>query len=187
MKFILASKSPRRKEILDKINIDFKVMPSNINESIISKKINRYKYVTKLASLKSDMISKKNPKYTVIGADTIVVINENILNKPKNFYEAKEMLTLLSANTHEVITAVSIKNNTLNIDENFYDSSFVTFYKVTETEIVQYIDNYKPFDKAGSYGIQDYAKVFIRKIEGSYDNIMGFPVSKFYQVLKKYF
>ena len=187
MKFILASKSPRRKEILKKINLDFKIMESNIDESIISVNKNPYKYSIELAELKAKNISINNPNYTVIGADTIVSINNKILNKPKDFKQAKAMLNLLNGNIHEVITGVSLKNKSLNIDESFYDVSFVSFYKLTDNEIIDYINNYKPFDKAGSYGIQDYAGLFIKDIKGSYDNIVGFPISKFYQIIKKYF
>ena len=113
--------------------------------------------------------------------------NDQILNKPCNFEEAKMMLNLLSNKTHEVITGVSLKNESLDINENFYDVSFVSFFQLTDEQINYYISHYKPFDKAGSYAIQDYAGLFIKNINGSYDNIVGFPVSKFYQIIKKYF
>ena len=187
MKFILASKSPRRKEILEKIGLGFKVINSNIDESIVPINMHPYKYSIKLAELKAEKISIENPNYTVIGADTIVSINNKILNKPKDFTEAKGMLNLLNGRIHKVITGVSLKNKYLNINENFYDVSFVSFYKLTDDEIINYINNHKPFDKAGSYGIQDYAGLFIKEIKGSYDNIVGFPISKFYQIIKKYF
>ena len=97
------------------------------------------------------------------------------------------MLNLLSNKTHQVITGVSLKNKFLDIDENFYDISYVSFYKLCDDQINYYINHYKPFDKAGGYGIQDYAGLFIKNIKGSYDNIVGFPSSKFYQIMKKYF
>ena len=187
MKFILASKSPRRKEILEKIGLTFKVMNANADESIISKNLDPYQYCMKLAVLKAEDISNKYSHYTVIGADTIVSIKNKILNKPKNFDEANDMLTLLSNNTHKVITGVSLKNKSLNIDKTFYDISFVTFYKLSDNQINNYIKLYEPFDKSGAYGIQGYASLFVKRIEGSYDNIVGFPSSKFYQILKKYF
>jgi len=186
MKFILASKSPRRKELLKKIGFKFKVLDSKIDESIISKKNTPHNYSMQLANLKAESISRNYPEYTVIGADTIVVINKTILNKPENIKQAKEMLGLLSGNDHKVITGVSLKNKSLRIDESFYDTSFIKFYKLSEKEINHYVTVYKPFDKAGSYGIQDYASLFVREIRGSYDNIVGFPISKFYQILKKY-
>ena len=184
MKFILASKSPRRIEILKKADFKFKVIPSKIDESIVSTDLNPENYCMELAKLKSSDISKKYPNYTVIGADTIVFINDKILNKPLNIFEAKKMLKLLSGNTHKVLTGVSLQNQISNINSTFFDVSEVKFYPINDLEIDNYISNYNPLDKAGSYGIQDGSSIFIDKIQGSYDNIMGFPISKFYQSLK---
>ena len=184
MKFILASKSPRRIEILEKANFKFKTIPSKIDESTISTSLDPKDYCIELAKLKSKDISKQYPDYTVIGADTIVFINQQILNKPLNSFEAKRMLNLLSGNTHKVLTGVSLQNQELNINLNFYDISEVTFYDISDSEIDNYISSYNPLDKAGSYGIQDGSALFIEKIYGSYENIMGFPISKFYQSLK---
>tara|TARA_Y100001970_G_scaffold84982_1_gene107164 strand:+ start:841 stop:1401 length:561 start_codon:yes stop_codon:yes gene_type:complete len=184
MKFILASKSPRRIEILKKSDFKFKIIPSKIDESVISTRLKPENYCMKLAELKSNDISKKNPEYTVIGADTIVFINDKILNKPSNIFEAKKMLNLLSGKTHKVLTGVSLQNQKLNINSTFVDISEVKFYPLSNSEIDNYISRYNPLDKAGSYGIQDGSAIFINKINGSYDNIMGFPISKFYQVLK---
>ena len=184
MKFILASKSPRRREILKTINLDFKIIPSTIDESQILIDKNPKKYCLQLAKLKSKDISNRYHNYTVIGADTIVVIRDQILNKPKSLQDAKRMLSLLSDKTHQVITAVSIRNKELNIKEDFIETTSVTFYKLTDDEILKYIDTYRPFDKAGSYGIQDGSNKFVKKITGSYHNIVGFPIAKFYQILK---
>ena len=185
MKFILASNSPRRKEILKKIKFIFKVIPSSIDELQVSKQIKPHIYCMKLAKLKAKNISEKYHNYSVIGADTIVVINDIILNKPKDHNDAKNMLKTLSGNTHKVITGVSILNKNLNINYTFYDTSLVTFYSLSNNEINNYINIYNPLDKSGSYGIQDGSALFVKKIIGSYDNIVGFPVSKFYQFLKK--
>ena len=185
MKFILASKSPRRKEILEKINLKFEIVPSNIDESVIEKQTPPKDYCIQLAVLKAQNVSNIYNKATVIGADTIVVINDNILNKPKNIRDAENMLNMLSNNEHQVITGVSIENKNLNISHSFYDISSVSFYKLSNKEIKKYIDIYKPLDKSGSYGIQDGSAIFVKRIIGSYDNIMGFPVSKFYQFIKK--
>ena len=184
MKFILASKSPRRIEILKKADFKFRVIPSKIDESIVSIDLKPEDYCMKLAKLKSSDISKKYPNYTVIGADTIVFINDKILNKPLNIFEAKKMLKLLSGNTHKVLTGVSLQNQISNINSTFFDVSEVKFYPINDLEIDNYISNYNPLDKAGSYGIQDGSSIFINKIHGSYENIMGFPISKFYQSLK---
>ena len=186
MKFILASKSPRRKEILEKGNFTFKIIPSNIDElSIASTKLKPINYCTKFAELKAKDIAGKYSDYTIIGADTIVVIHDTILNKPSNAVEAKKMLKMLSGDMHQVITGVSLQSQNLSINYTFFEVSNVTFYKLDDIEIKHYISVYKPFDKAGCYGIQDASSLFVKKIEGSYDNIMGFPLSQFNQLLKK--
>jgi len=185
MKYILASKSPRRSEILLKAGFKFKVIPSNIDESKISINLNPKDYCVELAKLKAYDIANKNKNCTIIGSDTIVYINNSILNKPKNFNDAKKMLSILSNNTHSVLTGVSIVNINEKIDFNFYESTEVSFYKISDLEIENYINKFKPYDKAGSYGIQDGSNLFVKKIVGSYENIVGFPISKFYQSLKK--
>ena len=184
MRYILASKSPRRAELLKGIGLNFKIIPSNVDESIVSTNLKPEDYCVKLAQLKSNDISSKYLDFTIIGADTIVYVNEKILNKPKNFIEASKMLNLLSNNTHQVFTGVSIKNINLDIEINFYEKTEVTFNKISENEISKYINDFRPFDKAGGYGIQDGSKVFIQKINGSYENIIGFPIAKFYQLTK---
>ena len=185
MKYILASKSPRRSEILRKAGFKFKVIPSNIDESKISTNLTPKDYCVELAKLKAYDIANKNKNCTIIGSDTIVYINNSILNKPKNFNDAKKMLSMLSNNTHSVLTGVSIVNINEKIDFNFYESTEVSFYKISDLEIENYINKFKPYDKAGSYGIQDGSNLFVKKIVGSYENIVGFPISKFYQSLKK--
>jgi len=185
MKYILASKSPRRSEILLKAGFKFKVIPSNIDESKISINLTPKDYCVELAKLKAYDIANKNKNCTIIGSDTIVYINNSILNKPKNFNDAKKMLSMLSNNTHSVLTGVSIVNINEKIDFNFYESTEVSFYKISDLEIENYINKFKPYDKAGSYGIQDGSNLFVKKIVGSYENIVGFPISKFYQSLKK--
>ena len=185
MKYILASKSPRRSEILRKAGFKFKVIPSNVDECKISTNLSPKDYCVELAKLKSYDIAYKYKDSNVIGSDTIVYINNTILNKPKNFDDAKKMLRMLSNNTHIVLTGVSIINIDKKIDFNFYESTEVSFYKISEKEIENYINEFKPYDKAGSYGIQDGSNLFVKKIVGSYENIVGFPISKFYQSLKK--
>tara|TARA_B100000676_G_scaffold308141_1_gene368239 strand:- start:1269 stop:1844 length:576 start_codon:yes stop_codon:yes gene_type:complete len=185
MRYILASKSPRRSKILINAGYKIKIIPSNIDESKISETLNPEAYCVKLSKLKSKDIAMKYKNHTIIGADTIVYIKNKILNKPKNFNEAKKMLTNLSNNTHKVLTGVSIINIDLRINVSFYDTTKVTFYKLSENEINDYINKFKPYDKSGSYGIQDGSNIFIKKIVGSYENIMGFPISKFNQLIKK--
>jgi septum formation protein len=184
MKFILASKSSRRKKILSKINLDFKIFNSQLMEKDI---INNYKkpssYCKKLAIMKSKLVAKKFPDYYVIGADTIVVFNNKILNKPLNKKEAINHLLLLSDNKHTVYTGVSLINISQNINKSFIEKTIVYFNKLNSNEINHYITKFKPYDKAGGYAIQEYSNVFVKKINGCFYNVVGFPLPKFYKLL----
>jgi len=186
MKFILASKSPRRKELFERMDIEFKTIDSKIDESLISKNMSPEHYCTLLANLKTSNVSLHYEHFTVVGADTIVVCNNEILNKPKDFNEAKKMLLKLSNTTHEVMTGVAIRNRNLNIRRKFCEKTFVKFYKLSESQIDFYLEKFRPYDKSGSYGIQDYASTFVKEIKGSYENVVGFPVSKFYQIISQF-
>ena len=185
MNIVLASNSPRRKLLLDRIKHTYIIIPPNIDESSLSTSIKPKKYCIKLAMLKGLSIARYNPSSLVIGADTIVEIDKNILNKPKNNIEAKKMLLKLSNKTHLVHTGVSIIQKEKNIQHNFVDTTHVTFYSLNNNEINYYINNYNVLDKAGSYGIQDFSSIFVKNILGCYDNVMGFPLAKFHQELKK--
>ena len=186
MTFILASKSPRRKEILKKINLNFKIYSSELNEKNV---INNYKYSSSycknLAIKKATLVSNNFPENYVIGADTIVIYKNIILNKPKNRKEAFNHLNLLNNSKHTVYTGVPIINKTKKIKKSFIDKTEVYFNKLTNKEINYYIDKYRPYDKAGSYAIQEYSNVFIKKINGCFYNVVGFPPSKFYKLLNK--
>ena len=190
MNIILASKSPRRIEIFKSMNIDFKSINADINENKYSYINNPSQHCMKLAKLKASKIFSKNLNSIIIGADTIVYINHQILGKPKNKKNAFNILKELSDKTHYVYTGVAIKCKNYNL--NFYDKTSVTFYPLTDEIINYYINNFNPLDKAGAYGIQDWSKVFIKKINGCYYNVVGFPIAKFYQhindseILKKY-
>ena len=181
MKIILASNSPRRKQLLIRLGFKFDIIPSDIDESQISTKINAQEYCILLAKLKAEKISINYPNALIIGADTIVVIENQILNKPNNNIEAKNMLKMLSGKTHEVHTGVFIKCIEKNIQHSFNETSKVTFNEISEEEIIHYINTYKPFDKAGSYGIQDWFSVQVKKVEGCYFNVMGLPLAAFYK------
>ena len=184
MKIILASKSPRRKEILSRLNIPFIVVESNIKEDEYNKSESPMNYCQRLAEMKAAHVSKKFPENIIIGADTIVLLNNQVLGKPNSEKDAINMLEELSGNTHKVLTGVSIKKGTF-IDHTFYSSTNVSFFKLEKSDIINYVHNYNPYDKAGSYGIQDFSGIFVKKISGCYDNIVGFPLSRFYQELKK--
>ena len=182
MDIVLASKSPRRKVLLEKANINFKIFDSRIDEKIIKFNGNPTYYCKKLAEKKCIFVSKKFKKSLIIGADTIVYHNKIVLNKPKNKKEAISHLNTLSGKTHIVYTGVCLIIKEKNIKINFYDKTYVEFHKINDYYINHYIDNYKPYDKAGSYGIQDWSMIFVKRINGCFNNVVGFPVSKFYKL-----
>ena len=171
---ILASASPRRKEILELADLKFDVMPSDAQE--ITTKTAPNEVVMELASIKAKDIYKKSEKQSmVVGADTVVAYQEQILGKPADEADAKRMLTMLSGQTHEVYTGVCV----------IEDGKTKTFYEISDEQIDHYIKTGEPMDKAGSYGIQGKAAVFIKGIEGDYYNVVGFPIARFLQEITK--
>ena len=188
MNIILASKSKRRKELLEKINVKFKIIDSKFDESKIkSFDLRPNTLCLKLAFEKANKVSMKYNNDLVIGADTIVYKDGKILGKPKDKIEAFNHLRLLSGTTHEVYTAVHILNKNKNINESLIDKTRVTFHELNDDEINYYIDNCNPFDKAGSYGIQGWSSIFVKNIEGCFYNVVGFPLPKFYKLFKHFF
>ena len=185
MKIILASKSPRRKQLMNILNIPYSIIPSTIDESTISSngKSSSY-YCQLLASMKSAELSSQHPDAIIIGGDTIVVIDERILEKPKNTIEAITMLKALSGKTHQVYTGISIQCKSKNIECTFSEKTSVTFHDLPEKDIIYYVNSYLPFDKAGGYGIQDWSALFVTKIDGCFYNVVGFPISRIYKELK---
>ena len=184
MKILLASNSPRRKELLQNLEFNFEVVSIDCEElypeNLAVKDIAGY-----LSNLKADSYGMLGKDEILITADTIVALENEILGKPKNAEEAKEMLRKLSGKKHEVYTAFTIKNSEKSISKT--DVSAVNFGEITEEEIDFYIKNYKPFDKAGSYGVQEWLGMAkIEKIEGSYYTIMGLPTHLVYSVLKDF-
>ncbi len=181
---ILASTSPRRQQLLTQIGLDFTIIPSSVHEDF-SIDLSPDNFVKHYAELKALDVAKNNPKHLVIGADTIVVHKGNILGKPADEDESFTMLSALSRETHTVITGVSIQCPEKNIHITFTEKTYVTFRELLNEEIHYYIQHYKPLDKAGSYGIQDWFAVCVEKIDGCFYNVMGFPLSSFYQQYKK--
>ena len=183
---ILGSNSPRRKKIIEEIGLKVNVLASNIYESyensLESKLVPIY-----LAEKKSKALKNKiKTNDILITADTVVLYNNKILLKPINKEDAKKTLLQLSSNTHQVITGVCM--TTINKKISFSSTTEVRFNKIDEEEIEFYIDNYKPFDKAGSYGIQEWIGLIgIKEINGSYSNVVGLPSSRLYHELKKLF
>jgi len=183
-KIILASQSPRRAEILRMIGVNFKVDSSNINEEM-NQKIEQNEIAMNISKAKAEKISQKYPNNIIIGADTIVVHNEKIFGKPKDKNESRKMLKALSGDCHKVITGVTIMNKKLGVLKNFSESTKVFVQTIPTKQIEFYVNNYNTLDKAGSYGIQEWFSVWIKKINGCYYNVMGLPVSKLYKHLTK--
>ncbi len=183
---ILGSNSPRRKKIIEEMGFKVNIIPANIDETI-KEEISLEKIPVFLANEKSKALKnliKQND--ILITADTIVIFENKILNKPKNKVDAIKTLSNLSSKTHKVITGVCIR--TIKNIKSFSCSTKVTFEKITDEEINYYIQKYEPFDKAGSYGIQEWIGLIgIKKIEGSYSNVVGLPSSRLYQELKMLF
>ncbi len=176
---VLASGSPRRKQLLEQIDLEFEVVPSQINEDF-SINLSPTDFVEHYAQEKAKDVAKSYPDKWVIGADTIVVLGSHILGKPKDGNDSFHMLKQLSGNTHQVITGVSIQNINQDISDSFHERTNVTFNSLSDNVINYYIETYKPFDKAGSYGIQDWFSVCVNRIDGCFYNVMGFPLSSFY-------
>ncbi len=180
MGIILASQSPRRKELLSYLVKQFEVIPSNIEENI-PKGIKVSKIPEYLSKIKAVDIAEKYPEDTVIGADTCVILGNKILGKPKDKDDAFKMLSLLSGKKHKVITGCTvIKNKTLS---SFSVTSTVKFCKITNSEIEEYIATKEPYDKAGSYAIQGKGGAFVLSIVGDYFNIVGLPIATLKQYL----
>ncbi len=180
---ILASGSPRRKALLEQIGFPFSIIVSDVHEDF-SLALPPSEFARHYARKKARSVADKYPQSLVIGADTIVVLNDQILGKPANETESRQMLTLLSGKTHVVMTAVALLSPQLKIDQTFVEKTRVTFAHLSKDEIDYYIRNYQPFDKAGSYGIQDWFSVCVTRLEGCFYNVVGFPLSAFYHHLK---
>ena len=181
-KIILASKSPRRAEILKMIKINFEAVPSNIKEEI-NPKIDQNEVAKSISRTKAETISHKYPSDIIIGADTIVVFNEQIFGKPKDKNESKKMLKALSGHSHKVITGVTVMNRRLGVLKTFSETTEVFVQKIPTKQIEFYVNNYNTLDKAGSYGIQEWFSVWIKKINGCYYNVVGLPISKLHRNL----
>ena len=181
---ILASASPRRKQLLSTIIDDFEVVVSDVDEEVASN-ISSTDVAEYLATQKTLSVSQKYPDDIVIGSDTVILYNNKIYGKAKDREDAKEMLKTFSGNTHQVITGVCIscKNKTI----SFSSVSDVCFYNLSENEIDFYLDSGEYIDKAGSYAIQGKGSLFVKEIRGDYNSIVGLPVSKLYRVLKEFY
>ena len=184
----LASASPRRRQLLSMLDIEFETAPViDIEESypdILPAELVPV-HLSKLKAAAYSSMFSDSPTALIITADTVVILEEEILGKPFDRNEAIKMLTELSGKQHRVVTGVTLSSAKDSI--SFYDTSFVTFRCMTNSEICYYVDKYTPFDKAGAYGIQEWiGAVGIEKLEGSFYNVMGLPVEMLYQQMKTF-
>ncbi len=180
MKIILASNSPRRKELLQQVGIDFEVQAANVEE--VTDKTKPDEVVMDLSLLKAKAIADKNPGRVVLAADTVVAFDGKILGKPSDEEDAFLMLSRLSGNTHQVYTGVAIVDETGNIN-TFAECTEVVMYENSHELIKKYIATGEPMDKAGAYGIQGKGAVLVKEIKGDYNNVVGLPLAKVYRSL----
>lgn len=187
MEIILASQSPRRKEILSLLDVPFKIMVSEADETV-EKGLPPYFIAESLSLKKAAAVAKDvTSDALVIGADTIVVSDGKILGKPTDEDDAYKMLSSLSGKWHEVISGVTVLHTKSAESKSFYVKTRVRFAELSDKEIRDYIATKEPCDKAGAYGIQGRGSKFIEEIEGDYFNVVGLPLQRLYQVLKKDF
>ena len=189
MKVILASASPRRRELLTQIGIDFEVQVSEVEERITTTV--PCEVVQELSRQKAEAVmairSEEGARALVIGADTVVACGGEILGKPKDAEDAMRMLRMLSGRSHEVYTGVTFVYDEGREIYSFYECTKVYFAPMTEAEIAEYVATGDPMDKAGAYGIQGFCARYITGIEGDYNNVVGLPVGRVYQELKNIF
>lgn len=182
--FVLASASPRRKELLNQIGIKFRTCTSKKEEEILRNKPEDI--VKDLSYTKArDVYERGNRDAIVIGADTIVVVDEEVLGKPKDEAEAFAMIKKLQGDIHQVYTGVSIiwqQNNNIHVS-SFVAMTEVELYYMSDEEIRKYIATSEPYDKAGGYAIQGYFARYVKQIKGDYNNVVGLPIGKLYQVM----
>jgi len=173
VRLILASNSPRRKKILNDLGLEFEVIPSNYEEKLETDTFS-YDLIEDLATQKAlDVVRRVGKDEIVLGADTVVVLHNKILGKPKDKDDAFRMLRELSGQTHMVVTSLCGINTKLNTARLLSTTSYVRFKELSDDLINYYIDEFKPLDKAGSYGIQELPDGILDKYEGSFDNIVG--------------
>lgn len=211
VRLVLASASPRRRELLSQIGLEFTVMPSTKEENAktteagaLVQELSRQKAVDIWEQLSGDqgqnpdadqeqiseetqepnLNGKRQPELLVIGADTVVYCEGKILGKPHSREAAAEMLTALQGRSHEVYTGVTLYSQSETV--TFFECTQVEFYPMTEAEISEYIDSKEPMDKAGAYGIQGLGARFVKDIRGDYNNVVGLPVGRLYQELKSH-
>lgn len=182
MKLILASQSPRRSELLIQAGIAFEVIPADVKE-VTNTALSIHENIKALAALKAQWVAKNHPDDYVLGADTVVVSDDQIIGKPHDREDAQRILTHLSGKTHQVVTGFALITPASKIFSDTVTSG-VTFHSLTQQVIADYIKTSEPMDKAGAYAIQGLGKKLVAGYEGSYTNIVGLPVDEVIHCLK---
>ena len=182
---ILASQSPRRFELLTMIGLNFKVRPSHAAE-IVKDDLSPVEYAIYNARKKGHIVAQLSPDSLIISADTIVVHKGDILEKPKDEADARDILRRLSGNTHEVVTGFGLSLQSKNKFVFEHEITKVTFKNISQDEIDAYINTGEPFDKAGGYGAQGAGSLFIKRIEGCFFNVVGLPLANLFSTLDKF-
>ena len=186
MPLILASRSPRRQDLLRRAGFVFEVRPSQIEE-VLHPGETAENFACRAAQEKAlNVAASCRPGGFVLGADTVVVVNGELLGKPRDAEDARRMLRLLSGCTHRVITGVCVVRAPREIKALKYETTSVTFRHLDEEEIQSYLASGEPFDKAGAYGIQGLASRFVTRVEGCYFNVVGLPVALVYEILRSF-
>ena len=184
MKFILASSSPRRRELLAAIGLDFEVMPSHIPE-VPDPQEAPEEYVARLSREKAETIAERHPSRWIIAADTTVLLGDQLLEKPADPADAVRMLMQIAGQTHVVYTGVTLRNAAAGWSETRVAESEVRMLPLARNEIEWYVATGEPLDKAGAYAVQGIGAMFIESIHGSYTNVVGLPLAMLYQMLRK--
>lgn len=173
-KIILASASPRRKELLERENFNFTAVNSNAKEADQTDS-KTFEIALGNAVLKAENVAEKFPNNVVLGSDTIVVFNDKVFGKPKDLADAKRMLKILQGNVHSVYTAIAIVQKSKGILDASYDESKVEFKPMSDEQICDYLSKVNVLDKAGAYAAQEFGELIIKRIDGEFDNVMGLP------------
>lgn len=185
-KFILASASPRRKELLSIYVKDFKIMPADIDETVPDNIALEDAPLYTAKEKAAAVFNKLNEDEIIITADTIVMLDNKIYGKPKDKLDAYNMIKTLSGKTHQVITGICCYSKDKQINIEFSDVTNVSFTDISDEIIEKYLENAEYIDKAGAYAVQGLASMFVKKIEGSYDNVVGLPMGRLARNLIKY-
>ncbi|GEL76963.1 Maf family protein [Tenuibacillus multivorans] len=182
-KLILASSSPRRRELLSQVKIPYSIQKPNIDESQVNTS-DPVKKVKQVATLKGQNVTIEHENEVILSSDTVVSFNQHIFEKPKDKEEASKMIASLSGDVHEVFTGVMIRS--ADYETVFVEGTKVEFWPMSKEEIDWYISTNDPYDKAGAYGIQSLGAMFVKQIVGDYNNVVGLPISRVVRELRNF-